>query len=154
MDDINRTLRLARERIGLSLGKAAELVGISKSSMSRLENGEGRMSMERLQAIARVYGYKPGALLDGNLDIIREPDLVVVSESVRTVLEASEQMNPRPEPSRIAATVVEVIRLVNQDLDRNPDSDPHPSRYVALILASLGGLATRQSKRIVDGSES
>ena len=98
MDEINRTIRMARERKGLTLTQAAELVGISRSTLFRLENGDGRVSMEKLQAVAGGYGYKPGALLDGNLDIIREPDMLVVSEAVRTVLEASEQLAPRPEP--------------------------------------------------------
>ncbi len=138
MKPIKDAIKLARERRGLSLADAAELVGISKSSLFRLESGDGRVSMEKLQAVAKGYGYMPGAMLDGNLDTMPELDMSVEAEAVRTVLEASEQMKPRPEPSRIAATVVEVIRLVNQDRDRNPTSDANPSRYVALIQASLG----------------
>jgi len=138
MKQIKDAIKLARERKGLSLKDAAKLIGISKSSLYRLESGEGRVSMEHLQTVARGYGYLPGAMLDGNLDTMPELDMSVVAEAVRTVLEASEPMKPRPEPSRIAATVVEVIRLVNQDRDRNPTSDANPSRYLALVQASLG----------------
>lgn len=138
MKRIKDAMKLARERKGLSLADAAKLIGISKSSLYRLESGDGRVSMEHLQTVARGYGFMPGAMLDGNLDTMPELDMTVVADAVRTVLEASEQMKPRPEPSRIAATVVEVVKLVNQDRDRNPTSDANPSRYVALIQASLG----------------
>lgn len=140
MKRIKDAMKLARERKGLSLKDAAKQIGISKSTLFRLESGDGRVSMEHLQAVARGYGYTPGAMLDGNLDTIPELDMSVVAEAVRTVLEASEQMKPRPEASRIAATIVEVIRLVNQDRDRSPSGDANPSRYLALVQASLGGL--------------
>src|SRR5918911_5439984 len=48
-------LRGVRERRGLTLTQAAEQTGISKSTLSRLENGQRRPTLELLLPLAHVY---------------------------------------------------------------------------------------------------
>lgn len=45
-------LRRAREAAGISLAELAERTGVSASTLSRLENGERRLAIEGLEAIA------------------------------------------------------------------------------------------------------
>lgn len=48
-------LRRVRERRGFTLTQAAERTGISKSTLSRLENGQRRASLELLLPLAQAY---------------------------------------------------------------------------------------------------
>jgi transcriptional regulator with XRE-family HTH domain len=48
-------LREVRERRGLTLTQAAQQTGISKSTLSRLENGQRRATLELLLPLAEVY---------------------------------------------------------------------------------------------------
>jgi transcriptional regulator with XRE-family HTH domain len=48
-------LRRVREQRGLTLTEAAEQTGISKSTLSRLENGQRRPSLELLLPLAQLY---------------------------------------------------------------------------------------------------
>jgi transcriptional regulator with XRE-family HTH domain len=48
-------LREVRERRGLTLARVAEQTGISKSTLSRLENGERRATLELLLPLAQLY---------------------------------------------------------------------------------------------------
>lgn len=48
-------LRLLREHHGLSLSELTDLTGISKSTLSRLETGQRRASLELLLPLAQVY---------------------------------------------------------------------------------------------------
>jgi transcriptional regulator with XRE-family HTH domain len=48
-------LRRVREQRGLTLTVAAEHAGMSKSTLSRLENGQRRASLELLLPLAQVY---------------------------------------------------------------------------------------------------
>lgn len=48
-------LRQVRERRALTLTEAAERTGISKSTLSRLENGQRRPSLELLLPLAQLY---------------------------------------------------------------------------------------------------
>ena len=48
-------MRHLRSRSGITLGALAEATGISKSTLSRLETGQRRPSLELLLPLARVY---------------------------------------------------------------------------------------------------
>ncbi|MFC3740409.1 helix-turn-helix domain-containing protein [Paractinoplanes deccanensis] len=53
--DVGARLRHVRVRRGLTLTALAELTGISKSTLSRLENGQRRPGLDLLVPIARVH---------------------------------------------------------------------------------------------------
>ncbi len=55
LDLVGRRLRQVREQRGLTLTEAADQTGISKSTLSRLENGQRRPSLELLLPLAQIY---------------------------------------------------------------------------------------------------
>jgi len=55
LDQVGARLRLLRSQRKMTLTDVAEQTGISKSTLSRLENGQRRPSLELLLPLARVY---------------------------------------------------------------------------------------------------
>lgn len=55
LERVGPRLRQVRERRALTLTAAAERTGISKSTLSRLENGQRRPSLELLLPLAQAY---------------------------------------------------------------------------------------------------
>ena len=53
---VAQRLRAVRERSGLTLTAVGKQTGISKSTLSRLENGQRRPTLELLLPLAQVYG--------------------------------------------------------------------------------------------------
>jgi transcriptional regulator with XRE-family HTH domain len=51
---VGESLRIVRELQELSQSQLAELSGISKSSISAIENGRARLSVERAKVLARA----------------------------------------------------------------------------------------------------
>ncbi|KQZ76219.1 XRE family transcriptional regulator [Nocardioides sp. Root151] len=52
---VGRRLRRVREQRGVTLTEVAHVTGISKSTLSRLENGQRRPSLELLLPLAQAY---------------------------------------------------------------------------------------------------
>jgi len=55
LDRVGPRLRRIRDQRGLTLSEAAQSTGISKSTLSRLENGQRRPSLELLLPLAQAY---------------------------------------------------------------------------------------------------
>ncbi|MFD0357675.1 helix-turn-helix domain-containing protein [Streptomyces sp. NPDC127110] len=55
LDEVGPRLRRLRDRHGLTLAALSEQTGISKSTLSRLESGQRRPSLELLLPLARAY---------------------------------------------------------------------------------------------------
>src|SRR6185295_16692973 len=55
LDLVGPRLRAVREQRGVTLTEAADRTGISKSTLSRLENGQRRPSLELLLPLAQAY---------------------------------------------------------------------------------------------------
>ncbi len=55
LDLVGPRLRRVREQRGLTLTEVAHVTGISKSTLSRLENGQRRPSLELLLPLAQTY---------------------------------------------------------------------------------------------------
>ncbi len=55
LDHVGQRLRQVREQRGLTLTDVAAQTGISKSTLSRLENGQRRPSLELLLPLAQLY---------------------------------------------------------------------------------------------------
>lgn len=62
LTSIGDCLRAAREQQGLTLEQTAELSGISKSHLSRLESSERQPSVASLLALSTAFGVPVGAL--------------------------------------------------------------------------------------------
>lgn len=56
LNQVGPRLRRVREHRGLTLAKAAEQTGISTSTLSRLETGQRKPSLELLLPLAQLYG--------------------------------------------------------------------------------------------------
>lgn len=56
LDEVAPRLRRLRDRRGLTLAALSEVTGISKSTLSRLESGQRRPSLELLLPLAGAYG--------------------------------------------------------------------------------------------------
>lgn len=52
------TLRAAREKAGLTIGAAAEKIGVNRDTVSRWEHGKTYPNVIQFQAVADVYGVK------------------------------------------------------------------------------------------------
>jgi len=63
--DLAERLRALRTRKGYTLLMVAEATGLSEAYISMLETGIRVPSLSTLQALAKVFGVKPGKLLEG-----------------------------------------------------------------------------------------
>ena len=73
---IGSSLRAAREQRGLTLDQAAQLSGLSKSHLSRLESSERQPSVAAILSLSRAFGLPVGALFgesDGAAAILVSP---------------------------------------------------------------------------------
>ena len=64
-DTFGDTIRKARKELGLSLQTAADRLGLPKTTLWRLEDGESKISAKRLVDIAAEYGYSISSLVAG-----------------------------------------------------------------------------------------
>jgi transcriptional regulator with XRE-family HTH domain len=55
---ITESLKKARIEVGLTQGEAAKKIRKSQSYISKVENGEQRIDVVELKALARLYGKK------------------------------------------------------------------------------------------------
>jgi transcriptional regulator with XRE-family HTH domain len=62
LTSIGESLRATREQRGMTLEQAAELAGLSKSHLSRLESTERQPSVATLLALAEAYGVPVSSL--------------------------------------------------------------------------------------------
>ncbi|MBB3992412.1 transcriptional regulator with XRE-family HTH domain [Sulfitobacter undariae] len=133
---IYQTLRMAREQAGLSLEKAAECIGISGASFSRMENGLSKVSTDRLEMLASLYQVSASALIEGS--IITMPSTVDL-DRMRAVVEAVQkgiyQPRVRPSPEKVGIAVAEVYRMEIERIVNDPKAEFDPSRYNGLIEA-------------------
>lgn len=57
-------IRAARKGRGISQRDLARAVGVAQSTLSRIERGKRRVSVDRLVAIARALGVRPSDMMD------------------------------------------------------------------------------------------
>lgn len=57
------TLKAARVNAGLTLCQVSEMIGISKSTLARLENGKTPISIDRLRKICALYKVKESEII-------------------------------------------------------------------------------------------
>ena len=132
--EFGKAVRRAREHKGLSLSEAARQIGMSKSSLSRLETGDSVISAKRFVQFAVFYEVSAEELLQGQ--IVAEPRqadfpriAMVVEEIERTI----SGLKIRPDPQKVSRAVVEVLRLETARVIDSRDSSFDPSRYRGLV---------------------
>lgn len=134
--DIHNILRQAREQAGLSLEKAAECIGISGASFSRMENGLSKVTTERLEMLAALYEVSASALIEGS--IVTRPSLVDIDRMkavVQTVQTVVNRLRVRPSPEKMGLAVAEVYRLEIDHIVAHPKDQFDPDRHLGIIEA-------------------
>ena len=135
---LNVNIRAIRLQAGLSLDQAAKRTGLSKSDLSRLENGHSPITATKLEVIAAAYGVRAGDLFDGQIvpvqDELNLEHLGQVVEMVERIIVA---LDTRPRPEKVRMAVVETMRLARQDATRSGGADVDLARYTGMIRAML-----------------
>lgn len=133
---LHKTLRQAREQAGLSLEKAAECLGISGASFSRMENGLSKVTVDRLEMLAALYDVSASALVEGS--IVTKPSTVDI-DRLKLVVEAVQQvvndLNAQPSPEKMALAVSELYSLEINHIVNNAKAEFDPSRHMGIIKA-------------------
>ena len=62
--NVTSKIRAARKKRGISQRDLARTLGMAQSTLSRLERGERRVSVDQLIEIARALGVRPADMLD------------------------------------------------------------------------------------------
>ncbi len=137
---INQTLRKAREKAGKSLEKAAEHLGITTASMSRMETGVSGVTVDRIEILARFYQVSIADLFEGQLvsmpstiDIDRLRGIVIL------IQETIERLKAKPSAEKVAEITTQVYR---REIDRllndpvaGPEFDPtHHDKFVETVF--------------------
>ena len=123
-------------RSGFRLASASLRTGLSKSDLSRLENGHSPITATKLETIAAAYGVRAGDLFEGQIvpvqDDMNLDHLGRVVEMVERIIIA---LDTRPRPEKVRKAVVETMRLSRQDALRLADAEFDPTRYTGMIKA-------------------
>lgn len=121
---IKQRLRTIRTERGLSQEALAELVDVSRQTVSKWENGAAYPSGENLAALSKVFGLPVDALINDNWTPPQEPDPVVVEVPVKVPIPVEV---PRPRNYRlwalIAAALIAAGIIVGAALFREPPED-------------------------------
>jgi len=133
---IYNTLRQAREQAGLTIEAAAEAIGISGASFSRMENGLSKVTTERLEVLAELYHVSASALVAGS--IVVRPSTIDF-ERLQSVVEAVQAVvnnnRVRPSPEKMAMAVTALYRLEIEHIVNNPKAEFDASRHIGIIEA-------------------
>lgn len=63
MNRLGRRIKELREKFGLNQERLAELIGVSRPTLSQIENGERRVYAEELIKLSEIFNISVGALL-------------------------------------------------------------------------------------------
>ena len=138
---INRLLRAARLDAGKSLEDAANHLGITAASMSRMETGASGVMADRVAVLANFYGVSVAELLDGRL--VSQPnsiDLDRMKAVIEFVQEKIVDTNSNPTPAKIALTVIQVYErelergYSNSLADIDFDADYHAEFVMTMLM--------------------
>lgn len=133
---IHRKLKRAREQANLTLEEAADYIGIRGASLSRMENGLSKVTIDRLAELSALYGVSASDLVDGS--IISTPssiDIDRLKQVVEMVQRVVIEQSARPSPEKMALAVSEIYRLEVGHLKGEPTAEFDPDRHTSLIHA-------------------
>ena len=104
-------LKKARQAAGMSMDEVAEKIGVSQSTLSRIEAGVAGVSSQRLIDMASAYGLSPSSLLDGSaVRTMSDTDLDRIGQVIEFVEEVLADELPRPDPKQIRDTVIAIFK--------------------------------------------
>lgn len=137
---IHQTLKQAREQAGFTLEKAADCIGISGASFSRMENGLSKVTMDRLEVLSALYEVSASALVEGS--IVTKPSTIDI-DRLKLVVEAVQKVvneqQVHPSPAKMAMAVAELYRLEITHIVNDATAKFDPSRHLGIIKAMFEG---------------
>lgn len=137
---LGKQLKDAREALGLTLEKAADLVGFPKTSLWRYEQQEGKVAVDTFVLIAHKYGLSARELLDDKR--VKVPEQIdfermgIVIEYVETIITKAEI---RPAPAKVRLAVTEVLKIETNRLRHADTETLELNQYDELIAGLLRG---------------
>jgi transcriptional regulator with XRE-family HTH domain len=135
--DLATAVRAYRERQGLSLGDVARRSGLSKTSLSNIEAGEGNPSLETLWRIGHALGVSVGELLSpsalGWIRVLRADEGPLV-ESTSGAVSRLLLTDSRQHRTEVFETTVPPGARV--------DLDPHIAGTEVLVVCVEGPMET------------
>ncbi len=133
-------LRKARERAEISLEQAADFIGISTASFSRMETGISKVTADRLAELASFYGISASAILEGELiQMASNVDINRMKRVVLLIQETISNLGVSPSPEKIAEITAQVYtaeieRLMGDSgVDTAFDADHHRA-FIAMVF--------------------
>lgn len=132
MAGIGLRLRTLRERAGLTLAQTAQATGISTSTLSRLESGTRRATLELLLPLARVFQVTLDELV--TLPTVRDPR---ITPTIHRSAEGAKQVLTRQ------ASSVQIHRMLIRAAPGRSGQEPlqtstHPGKdWVYVLSGSL-----------------
>lgn len=131
---IHQTLRDAREWVGMSQEEAAQHLGISGASFSRMEAGLSAVTTTRLLHLAQLYRVSASSLLEGV--VVMQPstiDLDWLKQTVIAVEDVVAGLKTRPTSEKIAGVVAETYRREIDHIMNKPKDRFSPVRHSEFI---------------------
>lgn len=126
-------LKQARKDAGLTMVVAAEKLGITQGSLSRIESGDTAVSSQRLIDMAGVYGVSPSSLMDGAVvNALSEKDLDRIGQVIEFVEEVLSQQSSRPSPTVVREAVLAIFKQESASAYKS-GADFDPTRYRELM---------------------
>ena len=131
-------LKQARLDAGLTMEKAALRLGLSQSTLSRIESGDTGINSQRLVDLASAYGVSPAKLLDGAVvQSLSDTELERIGQVIEFVEDTLSGIEPRPNPKQIKEIVLAIFRQETA-ASSTTGAEFAPSRYRSLIDSLLG----------------
>jgi transcriptional regulator with XRE-family HTH domain len=129
-------VRRLRQRAGWSLGDLARAAGVSKSTVSTIEGGDGNPGLETLVALSVALGVPFGALMSPS----EEPVDVLTQEDAPALESADGAFRGRLmyNAHRTSETEVYTFEL---EAGSTHDADPHPPGAMETVICNSGRLA-------------
>lgn len=79
MSNIGSRIKELRERVGMSQQRLAELMGVSRPTISQIENGERKICTDELINFSEIFGVSVGSLLN-----LEKPPEIILTEEKKT----------------------------------------------------------------------
>lgn len=134
---LHEKLKEARLNAKLTVTETAKRLGMSQSTLSRIEAGDTGVSSQRLVDLAATYGVSPSALLDGSVvRSMSENDLERMGLVIEFVEESLAGTTPRPTPGEVRDTVITIFKQETA-LSWDTGAAFDPSRYKDIVSLKL-----------------
>ena len=63
--EIGKTIRMMREKMGLTQGEIGKFLGLEQSHLSKIENGERTLSSDMLDRLSHLFGVPAAEIISG-----------------------------------------------------------------------------------------